>query len=497
MKKTIAVFLSIVFFAQSLIASISVTPYGAAEIVSGSSFLISTDRFSAIVDCGSFMEEEQFFYNKNFEMTQELINAQALILTHIHSDHLNKTPLLFAEGFRGKVYSTKTTKDLALRFFREGRGFEYIKRKYFWDEGKTALHWRKEHSKAIARLKTTQDPKTIGELSGTYKKSFYLCRTCLRYEVGDIEKHFEVLSYNKKEKLFNNFYITLVDAKHIPGSASVLFEIDGKKILFSGDLGSGFSKLIGQAQAAPKADYIFMETTNGAENFLDMSGFESFHKDLSKAVSDGKTVWIPALSFDRTQKVLYELKIMQDDGELSKDIPIYSISPSANKINELYQQEAGAGRGNWFVKEVYKKGGVLPKNLSLKAPKVLGNIILLSSSGDMDMGTSATIAERLVGRADVFIMIVNYVSPNSLAGQLLDENNEKYKDAKVDIKQYHIFSAHPDLNGILKWLSKQNKNVHIYLIHGQKDDIEKVKDTLQKRGQTNINIAEMGKRIEI
>lgn len=129
----------ILFFILPLFADISVTPYGAAEIVSGSCFLLDTGAERIIVDCGLFMSSsgeqgiEPFDLEKslNLKIQKELIDAKALFLTHAHLDHSGRIPLLIYEGFKGKIYSTKATKELSIALFKERNGFDLIKRKWF------------------------------------------------------------------------------------------------------------------------------------------------------------------------------------------------------------------------------------------------------------------------------------------------------------------------------------------------------------------------------
>jgi metallo-beta-lactamase family protein len=102
-------------------------------------------------------------------------------------------------------------------------------------------------------------------------------------------------------------------------------------------LGSGYSRLNGEFDIPEKVDLIFMEAIYTEYRHKDgMEQYELFRNDLKKALAAGKTVWISSLSFNRTQKVLYELKLMQDDGSLSKKIPVYSISSSVNAMTTLY-----------------------------------------------------------------------------------------------------------------------------------------------------------------
>jgi metallo-beta-lactamase family protein len=428
MKKFLVLLISILI-SSVVSADIYVTPFGAAGMVSGSSFLVERAADSVIVDCGLFMGEDSDSNKRNLKIPPKMLAADFLILTHAHTDHIGRVPFLFSKGFKGKVYSTKATRQLAFTF---------------WTKGKK-----------------------------------------------QIQPFYTAIDYDDKTKLFDKFYFTLSNSAHIPGSASILFEIDGKKILFSGDLGSGFSKLSGQPEIPSQADIVFIETTNAAiEQSFNEDDIETFHKDLLKALAKDKIVWIPALSFNRTQKILYELKTMQDDGSLDKDIPIYSLSPSANRINVLYEKQIKDKKAAWFTKEIYKKGTILPVNLQTKKPEFDKKMIVLSSSGDMDMGMSKQLLKLFLPRKDVFVMIVNYVSPTSAAGKLL-------QNKKMDIHRYGIFSGHPDSAGLLRWLSKQNKETSIYLIHGDKNAIVTMLDLLKENGWKNVKIAQLEKRIDI
>ncbi|MDR2860619.1 MAG: MBL fold metallo-hydrolase [Elusimicrobiota bacterium] len=497
MKRIQFIVLFFLIFVNSAFAAVSVISYGGAQTVSGSSFLVERGKDSCLVDCGMFMGEVSS--DKNFEMPAELINAGALILTHAHTDHIGRVPLLIASGFKGKIYSTQATKYLALEFFRQGTGFEFIKREWFWfpENGKRSytIHWRFECMNSLKQVKLLQKPMLLKEVRETYGMNFYLCKKCLKYETAEIEKLFITVKYNEEVTLFKDFKFKLINAGHIPGSASVFFEIEGKKILFSGDLGSGFSRLNAKAENPPKADYVFVESTNALiDESTEQSGFMIFRKDLMKALSEKKIVWIPALSFNRTQKVLYELKLMQDEKILDKNVPIYSVSPSANRINAIYEKEIKKEKAGWFAKEIYERGTLLPKNLKKSVSSFDKAMIILSSSGDMDAGMSKKLAGQLLTRDDVFIMIVNYVDPGSLAGNLIERNS--FENKKVDIKRYHIFSGHPDIKGISAWLSSQDINSNIYLIHGEKESLMKMENIL-KRKYRNVFIAKIKERIII
>ncbi|GHT62711.1 hypothetical protein AGMMS49531_10880 [Endomicrobiia bacterium] len=193
---------------------------------------------------------------------------------------------------------------------------------------------------------------------------------------------------------------------------------------------------------------------------------------------------------------------MQDDGILPKQIPIYSISPSANSITALYQKEVSKGglqsqANDWFLKEVYDKATILPKDAKLKMTRNYNKqMVLLSASGDMDKGKSEQLMYKMLTRNDVFVMIVNYVNPKSNAGLAL--RNERTKagiKSVAEIKKYDVFSDHADLSTLQKWLSKQNKNVEIYIIHSSKKHTKDTIQLLKKEGWKNVRNTVVGNTI--
>ncbi|GHT64275.1 MBL fold hydrolase [Endomicrobiia bacterium] len=519
MKKIFLTVFSVVLFVSMVFADVSVTPYGAAETVSGSCFLLEADGVKIIIDCGLFMTDENLTTKttelKNLQVQPELIKADVLFLTHAHLDHSGRVPLLIHRGFKGKIYSTKATKELALALFKDRNGFNLIERKWFWSESQmnkarhysnsAIAHWTKECKNAIRSTECSDDEILLKDLEKRENIKFLLCKDCCKIETKKISEQVVAVEYNKDIDIKNNVKAKLINAGHIPGSASLIFKTADKKVLFSGDIGSGYSKFNGKFDVPESVDLIFMEATyggSGDRNKNIATQYNLFREDLKQAISSGKTVWIPALAYNRTQKILYELKLMQDDGILPKQIPIYSISPSANSITALYQKEVSKGglqsqANDWFLKEVYDKATILPKDAKLKMTRNYNKqMVLLSASGDMDKGKSEQLMYKMLTRNDVFVMIVNYVNPKSNAGLAL--RNERTKagiKSVAEIKKYDVFSDHADLSTLQKWLSKQNKNVEIYIIHSSKKHTKDTIQLLKKEGWKNVRNTVVGNTI--
>jgi metallo-beta-lactamase family protein len=507
MKKIISIFFNLIFFIKIIYATVSVTPHGGAETVSGSCFLLEDESFSIIVDCGIFIPESlEDTEHKNRIIEPKLLKANALCLTHAHLDHSGKIPLLINSGFEGKIYSTNATKEIALDLFKDRNGFDLIKRDWFWSLSQKEkskrkksfiiAHWRPECKENIKSLEYSKEMTYLNDLEKQEGLKFLLCKNCCDLETQEIEKHFVTVDYNLENSLSKNLTVKFINAGHIPGSASLMFTSGSKKILFSGDLGSGHSRFNGMFDIPENADLIFMEATYGSSRKNSNKQYKFFRKDLVKAISKNKIVWIPALSLNRTQKVLYELKLMQEEGLLSEQLPIYSISPSANSITSLYQKELTNidSQKNWFLKDIYQKGSILPEQARLQMIRNYNKqMILFSSSGDLDKGKSSQLAPKMLSNKNVFVMLVSYVSPLSNAGLAL--KGKKLHDGSknvASIKQYDVFSDHADFDMLQKWLLNQNKNTKIYIIHSNKQHSHDIIKALQKEGFKNVDSAKIG-----
>ncbi len=518
MKKILFGILSLLLF-QCVNAEISVTYFGGAQRVSGSCALVKTDKHSVIVDCGTFYEEDGLpVDNKNINSV--LINADALVLTHAHADHAGLIPLLISKGFKGNIYCTSATKKIVFELYDDGWNFEDIAQNYFWSEnqrincqqkqrGTVTLHWFNNCSKNITNHETLNKNITSKELQDTYNIKCKFCKKCIKKYLEKMAEQFIEIKYGDIIGLSEDLYFSLSDAGHIPGSAGIFFDIkDGglqKKVLFSGDLGSGYSKLVTDKKNALKADYIFLEATYGGKGRgIYAYEYYSFRNILAEELKKGKIVWIPALALQRTQKVLYEIKKAKDDGKIDANIPVYSLSPSSNGLTELYDDEIkDPSFEKWFPKIVYDQKTLKPDEYKTSKPKRYQKpSIVISASGMMDKGVSFSLLRKLLPRKDVTVFLVSYAGPKTPAGKLkkgAKKIKTKYGIINVGafVQSFDIFSDHPDINETVKWLGDDNKKTSVYLVHGSKGSLKSEAAVLKRKGFLNVRPAPLNKKIII
>ncbi len=504
------------FFAGNLYAQISVEYFGGAGRVSGSCALVKTDEMSVIVDCGSFYEENNLpTYNDTID--EKLVNADAMVLTHAHNDHSGKISLLISEGYKGKIYCTKATRKILFEIFDDGWTHSDVKQKYFWSKkarlniekihkGILSVHWYNDCKKNIINIEQVEEAISLSQLKKEYDINMKLCKNCLKKELEKTQKHFVDIPYKENIELSDKINFILFDAGHITGSASVMFNIyddnEIKKIAFSGDLGSNLSKITPDKDIIPKADYVFIETTYGAsDKNVVYSDYDIFQNAVANALKDNKIVWIPSLSLHRTQKILYEIKQAQMKGLIGEDVPVYSLSPSSNGITKQYENELKhPSDEKWFKDEVYETGSFLPAKYIVTKPKnqkFPAPCIIISASGMMNQGVSYTLLNKLLPFDNVEVFLVSYAAPQTPAGLL--KKGAKYiktkfgkMDVNANINIFNIFSDHADSAELLRWLSNQDENTQLFLVHGEKDVLKKAQKKYKSKGFPDTKIAIIG-----
>ena len=520
-KSMVYKLLSILFFlllSSLTYAQISVEYFGGAERVSGSCALLKAGSNSIIVDCGSFYDEGNL-PSDNSIIDKKLINADAMVLTHAHNDHSGRILQLISEGFSGNIYCTDATKKIILEMYDDGWNYDYVKKKYFWSKSKRekiqlreskenlTLHWHSVCKNSVKNREESKSEISLMQLKDKYSINFKICKNCLNKDLENLKDRFVSVEYKDNIDITDKINFSLYDAGHISGSASVIFYVYDenkiKTIAFSGDLGSGYSKITPDKDVIPKVDYVFVETTYGGEKKnVSEADYKKFQEMISNAVKNDKIVWIPALSLHRTQKILFEIKQAQLNGLIPYDTPVYSLSPSSNGITDRYEKEANLpSRDRWFKDEVYQIGSFLPENYITKKPKEFPvPCIVISASGMMDQGVSYGLINKLLPLENVEVCLVSYAGPKTPAGKL--KRGAKYirtrfGTAKVlaRINIFDIFSDHPDIEELMKWLSNQDSDTRIYLVHGEKDTLDKALNLYKQKGFVNTKIAVKGNNV--
>lgn len=449
------------------------TSFGAAREVTGSSHVIDTGKSKIMIDCGMFQGHRLESERKNKIMDYDPASIDAVILTHGHCDHCCRIPLLVKNGFRGNIYTTPATRDIASLVMAD------------------TAHIQQKDAKWLQK-KRPDHPFTP------------------LFDNEDVTKsldQFVTISYNREFYLPDGIKGEFFDAGHILGSAvTVLTFPDGKKMAFTGDLGRAGLPIIRDPQKIPDVDYLVCESTYG--NRLH-DPIDDAMRDLAEVVSEtyerGGKVIIPAFAVERTQEVIYFLhRLMNDDKIPRMDIYIDSpMASNATTIFRVHQECYDESVREHFLAEYKNPFGFenLHYTTDVSESKRINEIhepmIIVSSSGMCEAGRILHHLKNNIEDPRNTIIIVGYMAAHTL-GRRIAERRQEVKifgqpyELRAQVKILNTFSAHADYNEILEYVGKldSGKLQKVFLVHGEDDALESLSEKMAAINIHNIQIVD-------
>jgi metallo-beta-lactamase family protein len=455
-----------------------ITFHGAARNVTGSKHLLRLqDGTSVLLDCGMFqgLGEQTEDLNGHFGFNPTKLDY--MILSHAHIDHCGLIPRLVKEGFKGQIFCTAPTMDLAKILLMDSAKIQMQDVEY------SNKHRARKGQPLLEALYTEDD--AIAALG-----------------------QFKIVDYHEEYAITPRIKFQFTDAGHVLGSAAVHITVleDGKEtqISFSGDVGRYGDLLLKNPQTFPQADYILLESTYGDSLHKDIGPIEDALLEVIKhtcEIKKGKVI-IPAFSVGRTQELLYALNALELRGVLP-DVPYYVDSPLSEKATQILKDHSEVY--NKDVKEVMK---VDADPFAFKGLKFIQSTIesialnddvrpcvIISSSGMAEAGRVKHHIKNNINNKKNTILMVGYAEPNSLGGRLA--RGEKEVDifgdpylVNADVQSIKSMSAHGDYEDLLRFLSCQDPMLvkKLFLVHGEYEVQQHFADKLKEKGFDNIEI---------
>lgn len=446
--------------------------HGAAQTVTGSKHLLSlSNGVRILLDCGMFqgMGQQTDELNRHFGFNPNEIDY--LVLSHAHIDHSGLIPKLVKEGFKGKIFCTPATKDLANVLLQD--------------------------SAVIQR----DDTKFINKKRE--KKGLPLFEPL--YSLGDANaamQLFNTVNYDSWFTIANDIDLLFTDAGHIIGSAAISLKIreNGKTttITFSGDVGRYGDVILRSPEEFPQADYIICESTYGNKlHEKETSSADNlfYHVNHTCVEKKGNLV-IPAFSVGRTQEILYWLNQLELEGRLPK-VKFFVDSPLSIEATDVVKKHME--NFNKTVKQVLLKDKdpfdfngltyIESVDESKQIKEHPNPCVIISASGMAEAGRIKHHIKNNISDEKNTILLVGYCSPYSLGGKLINGAKEVniYGDELqviAQIEQMHSMSAHGDYNDLSQFLACQDvkKVKKLFLVHGEYDVQLEFADRLQSKG---------------
>lgn len=461
-----------------------VTLHGAANEVTGSCYLVETGNARVLVDCGMF-QGSKHLEKLNFIPASLLPSKiDAVVLTHGHLDHCGRLPLLVRGGYRGNIYGTNGTLDIARLILTDAAKIQ-------------ADDADRENRK---RAKAGQRP---------IKPLFTLT------DAEQVFKRFSPLSYNEWADIAPDTKIQLVEAGHILGSSSVIMVADQnggrRRLIFSGDLGQWNVPINRDPALMDRSDAVFMECTYGGRVH---PAYDDTIKELSQLIIEaigrkGK-ILVPTFAVGRTQQLLFHLSEMIAKGEIPA-IPIYLDSPMATAATQIYSNHTDLLDPE--VREFFSDDNIrrfLP-NLricttaieSQALNDVEGPCIIMAGAGMCDAGRIVHHLRHNLSLTSTLLLIVGYQAKESLGRRLLDGANPvKIMGQTIFVRAKIVsvdgFSAHADKNDLLRWIEPLVRHKsRVILTHGESHQLSEMRHELQEKYGLSAQIPSIGAAIEI
>lgn len=407
---------------------LKLTFYGGVGTVTGANFMLETKDTKILVDCGLIQgppwEREKNYQDFKYDPSE----VDYLFITHSHIDHIGRIGKLVKDGFKGEIYSTPSTYDIAVHMLDDAvtvLGYEAKKKEI------EPLYGKGEVEKALSLWKTVE-----------YHKSVVVGK-------GD-----------------DKFEITPKDAGHILGSAMYEVVYDGKKTVFTGDLGNTPTPLLKPTEKITDADYLVMESVYGSRNHEGKRDRkEKLKKTLKRVLDRGGTVIMPVFSLEKTQVLLHELNDFVEGGEIPS-VPIFLDSPLAIRLTGVYRDQFD--NFNKDIREQIKSGDdifdfpklklTMHQRESEEIHKEKGPKIIVSASGMSEGGRITSHERKYLPNEKNALILIGYQVAGSL-GRKLQEGAKSVRifDSEVAVKAEVIgidgYSSHKDGEGLVDFVA--------------------------------------------
>lgn len=461
--------------------------HGAVGEVTGSCHEVEAAGQRLLLDCGMIQGSRDDERRNRDSFDFEPAQVDAVVLSHAHIDHCGRLPVLVQRGFSGPIYTQRATADL-LKVMLE-------------DAARLA---EADAERALRRKAQGKGNGDEDELTPLFTMEDVVAT--LRLLRG--------LEYDTPTTLFPGLVLTLRDAGHILGSATVeLAEQHGdtaRTLVFSGDLGPRGTPILRDAEPVPKADLLLLESTYGGRSHRERAATvtelgEIFHA----AWRDGGNVVIPAFAVGRTQELLYWFAKHYDEWGLSR-WQIFLDSPMASRVIGVYDRHTDlfdddakkvwAGKPHPF--KLMNLRLCVDAKESMAINEVDGGAIIIAGSGMCNGGRVRHHLRRLLPHERHHVIFVGYQAQGTLGRRLVDGAawvRMLGSDVTVKAQRHTVggLSAHADQPALLDWYASVGGRPDVVLVHGENDAREALKSRLEQSFGVEVELARAGMEREV
>ncbi|HEY5520150.1 MAG TPA: MBL fold metallo-hydrolase [Candidatus Limnocylindrales bacterium] len=516
---------------------------GAATTVTGSQYLLETDQARILIDCGMFQGTPEERIRNQVPLAYDPTTVDAMLLTHAHLDHCGQIPRLVRAGFRGPIYATAGTIELAALVLLDSGKLqqEFSKREMRWerrhpDQAQVEDREELQQYQAVVALAAAGDahddspamtppgsaatgehvPTTIEPTAPLATQPPLVPPAAPVAPPVDLDEPlyteadaraslvaFKPIGYDDEMEVAPGLHARFVDAGHILGSAIIVLRIEAsgaepeRTIVFSGDLGRPGSPILRDYTAVTHADYVLVETTyGGREHQPEQEAIDVLAQTVRLVAQNQGVLLVPSFAIGRTQDIVYELDRLIDAGQIPL-LPLYLDSPMGSKATDIYRRHTEYYDVD--AASVQRAGGtpldypnqIVTNDLvqSQKIAQAQRPYMIVASNGMLTGGRVVGHLHDLLGDPNATILFVGYQGVGTLgaslqAGAKTARVNGEVVDVRCQIKSINGFSAHADESGLLAWLHNFAANGvrEVFLVHGEPDAQAAIEPKIQALG---------------
>lgn len=452
--------------------------HGAAGEVTGSMHQVEAAGQRLLLDCGLVQGSPESEARNAEAFPFDPAAIDAVVLSHAHIDHIGRLPLLVARGFRGPVYATAATAALLPIMLLDSAGLAEA-------DADHANRRRPPGAPTVRPLFTRED-------------------------VAAAMRLVQALEYDARTPILPGVEIAFREAGHILGSAVVELWADGRKLVFSGDLGQRGAPILRDPALVDEADLVLMESTYGDREHRDRGDTaRELRRILDDAWRGGGNVLIPAFAVGRTQELLYWFARHWEDWGMAR-WRIFLDSPMGARVSEVYQRHVhlfdAQARATWQAQphpfRLPNLRFTANAEESMAINRLESGAIVIAGSGMCNGGRIVHHLKHNLGRRQAHVVFIGYQAEGTLGRRLVDGARWVRilgRDYHVNAQRHTVggLSAHAGQGGLIQWYGNFRGHPPLALVHGEDRAREALAGEIGERFGTTAVLARPGTVLEV
>jgi metallo-beta-lactamase family protein len=460
---------------------------GGAGTVTGSKYLLRTERATVLLDCGLFQGRRKESFERNRASFIDPAVLDAVVLSHAHLDHSGALPILWQHGYRGPIYTTPATRDLCVPMLEDSAAIQMSDARHI-----DKLIERGAELDPVTPLYTTEDAIGAVELM-----------------IG--------LPYHRTHQIAPGVTLSFLDAGHVLGSAIVILDLDDSgvrtRLAFTGDLGRRDLPILRDPEVASGAHCLLMESTYGDRTHPPLGdAIGMLATTIQRTIARGGKVIIPAFALERAQEIVHQLRQLRVSGRIPA-VPVYVDSPLAIKVTDVFRLHPDSLRRELHAK---MQGQSTPFDFpgltyvaDVEDSKAIDEspepAIIIAGSGMCEGGRVLHHLRATIEDARTTIVIVGFQAEHTLGRRLV----ELRRDVKIfgvlrprnaDVVNLGGLSAHADQRDLVAYaedVRERGPLRRVILVHGEDGPRAALAGQLAGAGFPTVDIPLAGERIRI